>query len=468
MSIVSRKKQPSPATPALDKGTSPPPRRKRRLRAFAGTFLGLVLLVGLLPTIIAHTPLMAYCVRRAAMLDGTITFRGASMAWFSPAALSGIEIRDAQNQTVLEADRLTCDRSLWKLLLNSSNVGTLRIEKPRLNAKLTRDGNNVQAVLARWLSGPVNASSWSVDLSVEVVDGEATIVDQEAQQSWHVSDLQFAFSMARGEASAAMRFNGANLYGFQVGSGQLKLHLAEGVLRADPLEVTCNQGRLALQPELRMDRQPMEFSLSAGTPAQQIQLDQATCRSALKYVVPMLASATQSQGQFSIELDGCLIPIGDWNHAEIAGRMIVHSATMSPGPMVRQLASLVAASPALVRIPPESVIQFRMTGGRIYHQGLALEFPDVTVRTYGSVGLDDTLKLMVETSVPLNWLPSNAITDAIKKQKVQIPMGGTLKAPQLDLDELARAKNQVLGNLARSVLQSDLGNQLNRLLQRQR
>ena len=106
-----------------------------------------------------------------------------------------------------------------------------------------------------------------------------------------------------------------------------------------------------------------------------------------------------------------------------------------------------AASPSLVRIEPESVILFRMTGGRIYHQGLALQFPDVTMRTYGSVGLDDSLKLMVETSVPLTWLPSNAVTDAIKKQKMQIPVGGTLKSPQLDLGELARVKSQFLGNL---------------------
>ena len=70
-----------------------------------------------------------------------------------------------------------------------------------------------------------------------------------------------------------------------------------------------------------MDRQPMEFRLSAGTLASQIQLDQAACRSALKYVVPVLASVTQSQGQFSIQLDGCRIPIGDLNRAEIAGRI---------------------------------------------------------------------------------------------------------------------------------------------------
>jgi len=270
------------------------------------------------------------------------------------------------------------------------------------------------------------------------------------------------FAQAQGEASATVQFAGANIYGFQVGQGKLKVHLANGVLRADPLEVSCNQGRLALQPELRMDLQPMQFRLSAGTLASQIQLDQAACRSALRYVVPALTSVTQSQGQFSIQLEGCRIPIGDLNHAEVAGRIIVHSATMNSGPLIEQLASLVSASPSLIHIEPESVILFRMTGGRIYHQGLALQFPDVTMRTYGSVGLDDSLKLMVETSAPLKWLPNNAVTDTIKKQKLQIPVGGTLKSPQLDLGELARVKSQFLSNLG--VLESEL----NRLIQPQK
>ncbi len=1037
MSIGSKKKQQRPATVAPEKQASirPTGRKRRGLMALAIGALGLVLVVGLLPTIIAHTSLMAFFVRRAAMLDGTITFQSASIGWFSPVSISGIEIRDAQGDTVLEAESLTCDRSLLKLAFNSSNIGTLRIEKPQLSAKLSRDGSNVEVLLARWFSGPSSSSSKGVDLSLEIDDGEATILDQETQQSWHVTGLQFALDTSRrlawptrmegaatvddrghpgglalkahlkasdappadpsawsglagtegdfslqtttlplamfqrlaagripglkldgtlgsnialqwtgpanvklngslsgddlsiaspslgsdvvrlqkvqatctaarqdkqltvdeakiicdagnlsaaghvdlgdrglttladllgqpgcslqgtldlprlaqllpgtlrvrpgleitsgqvqltarttgpaagspadasaaaawqarletsrvtavdrgrqiswdkpvaidvalhqtdqgpvvdslrcqsdflsvdasgtpdrltasvtlklqqlcddlgrfvdmggvvlsgdgggklqlvrnaagdfetggqldlrnfqlvvpqrqpwaedslsvaftakghadlsaptrldeatvqlrssgdqadirlaqpvaelnartlwllalqmqgrldrwparlapvasaaglrlagnyqassqvtlsadslafhqtkidatqltvagatwnwsnpavelntagrfdfassrleinsaqllastislgvkdlvcsapgngpvqidgsivydwdklngllqpytgksiqffgagtipisyrgplgqtaAQASAAVQFTGANLYEFQLGPGELKVHLANGVLQADPLEVTCNQGRVALQPSLRMDRQPMEFRLSAGTLANKVQLDQAACRSALRYVVPVLASVTQSQGQFSIVLDGCRVPIGDLNRAEIAGRIIVHSATMNPGPLIEQLASLVATSPSLIHIQPESVILFRMTGGRIYHQGLALQFPDVTMRTYGSVGLDDSLKLMVETSVPLAWLPNNAVTDAIRNRKLQIPVGGTLQSPKLDLAELARVKSQLLGNLG--VLGSELGGELNRLISPQK
>jgi len=279
---------------------------------------------------------------------------------------------------------------------------------------------------------------------------------------------QGPLSGAGGEAVASVQFAAASVYGLQLGPGELKAHLANRILRTEPLEVACSQGRIALQPELRMDRQPMEFRVSAGTLARQVQLDEAACRSALKYAVPVLASVTQSKGQFSIELDGCSIPIGDLNRAEIAGRVIVHSAEMTPGPVLKHLATTLAANPKLVAIPAGSVIQFRMTGGRIYHQGLTLECPELTVRTYGSVGLDESLKLMIETSVPLAWLPNNTVTDAVKKQKMQIPMGGTLKSPQLDVVELARVKNQVLGNLARGVLQTELGNSLNRILQPQR
>ena len=271
---------------------------------------------------------------------------------------------------------------------------------------------------------------------------------------------------SQGEGSAALRFAGADLYGFQVGPGEVRLRLANGILRADPLEATCNQGRLALQPELQFDRQPIEFRLSAGTLASRVQLDEAACHSALKYVVPILDSVTNSKGQFSIQLDGCRIPLGNLNRAEIAGRIIVHSAEMNPGPLLRQMASVAAVSPSLVHIEPESVILFRMTAGRIYHQGLALQFPELTMRTFGSVGLDDSLKLMVETSVPLAWLPSNAVTEAIRKRKMQIPVGGTLKSPQLDRDEFARIKSQLLSNLG--VLESQLGNQLNRLIQPQK
>ncbi len=524
----------------------------------------LALLVALLPTILVHTPLLGFFLRRAANLNGSISFQSASLGWFTTTSLSGVVVRDGQGETVLEADRVAIDRSLPRLIFSSSNLGKLRIEKPRLSGKLTRDGCNVQAVLANWLNRPASASGSGgstgagVDLALEIADGEATIVHQETQQTWRVANLQLALDLARQQAlptrlegsaayqgeiaalqpwidaasgSAAPRlsgrlsgsvavqqtdgefacksendieqlavavpsgktfedprlhctvqcsyqtadgsvkldqsviqFSGGEVYGLQVGQGELRLRLADGTLQTDLPPVACNDGTVSAHCELRIAGQQPEFRLSAGTLADHVQLSPAACRSALKYVVPFIASSTQSQGQFSIQLDGCRIPLGNLSKAEIGGRVIVHSASVAPGAMVQQLTPFLSAPPSLVRIPPETVILFRMTGGRIYHQGLVMQFPELTMRTYGSVGLDDSVKLMVETSVPLAWLPPSAVTDAIKKQKMQVPIGGTLDSPRLDLAELANVKKQVLGNLARGVMQSGLGQQLNQLI----
>jgi hypothetical protein len=557
MSTVIKKKQPRPAEATI--AAKKPPRRKRRRLAIGGISLLIVaLLVGLLPTILVHTPLLRVVLRRAARLDGSLSFQSATLGWFSSTSITGITIRDAQGETVIEADRITCDRALPRLIFSSTHLGTLRIEKPRLNITISREGSNLQTVFARWLNAPSSTSGCGVDLVLEVADGEAAICNQETQRAWHLANLQLATTLARqlvwptslegtvsyqGEIAplqpwieaatgnaglrlagrvsgtaavqqtdgnvtckaendieqlsveapsmqpfhdprvhcamqcsyqtadgllkidqTAIQFTGGNVYGFQIGPGELKCRLDNGTLQTEPLQVTCNQGTLCMQPELRMAVQPMEFRLSAGTLASRVQLGPAACRSALKYVVPVLASATQSQGQFSIQLDGCRIPLGDLSRAEIGGRVIVHSAAMTAGPMVRQLTPFLTSPPSLVRIPADTVVLFRMTGGRIYHQGLVLEFPELTVRTFGSVGLDDTLKLMVETSVPLGWLPKSGATDAIRKQKMQIPLGGTLDSPQLDLAELARVKKQVLGNLVHGVLESRLGEQLNRFI----
>ena len=571
MPTFTKKKQPGPANAPAVARTPPsaaaerrPPRRKRRHLAVGGILLlTMVVLVVLLPTILVHTPLLGFFARRAVRLDGSLAFQSASLGWFSPTSITGIVVRDGQGETVLEADQLTINRSLPRLIFNSKNLGTLRIEKPRLSAKLFRDGSNLQTVLARWLDPPQPAGGASaggsgagVDLSVEVADGEATVVHQETQQSWHIANFQLAVDLARqgaanaregsaayqGEIAALQPSVDAATHGtacgwqaasverspssrptafspasrkttsgswplsslrdsrfktrtrlrcsaaiksptayssltirnpvqrrrscmvFNLGRAELKLQYADGTLRSSCRPSRATRGRSARQSELRLAGQPMEFRLAAGTLADHVELGPAACKSALRYVVPVLASATQSQGQFSIQLDGCRIPLGDLTKAEIGGRVIVHSATMASGPIVQQLTPFLSSPPSLVRIPAETVILFRMTGGRIYHQGLVLEFPELTMRTFGSVGLDDSLKLMIETSVPLTWLPRSALTDAIKKQKMQIPVDGTLQSPRLDLAELARVKTQVLGNLAHGVMQSGLGQQLNQLI----
>jgi hypothetical protein len=268
--------------------------------------------------------------------------------------------------------------------------------------------------------------------------------------------------LAKAEADASVRWERADAYGFQVGPGELKAVLAGGVLQTEPLDLAVNGGRLLLAPRVRLAPKPSELNLPPGPLVKQVQITPAMCASALKYIAPVLADVSTAQGNFSIDLDGCRIPLDDPAKGEMAGRFTIHSVQVGPGPLVRELAILLGrAAPANLR--RESVVPFRMVGGRVYHQGLELIFPDLTIRTYGSVGLDQTLAVMAEMPVPPKWIGNNVLGSALRDQTIRLPIGGTLSKPQLDRREMDRVSRQFLENAARNVLIDELQKQLDRL-----
>ncbi len=263
------------------------------------------------------------------------------------------------------------------------------------------------------------------------------------------------------QASAGIGWQWANVYGFAIGPGQLSARLADGMLQIEPLDLTVGQGHLRLTPQLQL-AQPRELTLSPGPIVERVQIDPQMCASLLKYVAPVLAGVTSAEGAFSIDLDGCQIPLADPAQGEIAGRFTVHSVQIGPGPLVQELAVLLGrAAPATLR--RESVVQFRMIQGRVYHEGLELIFPDLTIRTRGSVGLDQTLAIMAEMPIPPKWLGNNPLGSALRNQTIRIPIGGTLDRPQLDRRVLDQLSRQFLQKAARNVLQDEMNRQLDRL-----
>ena len=53
-----------------------------------------------------------------------------------------------------------------------------------------------------------------------------------------------------------------------------------------------------------------------------------------------------------------------------------------------------------VKLAEQSKVDFRDRADRVYHRGLELQFPEIMVRTYGSVGFDQSLAIMAEMNVP--------------------------------------------------------------------
>lgn len=263
------------------------------------------------------------------------------------------------------------------------------------------------------------------------------------------------------QGQAACGWRSGMLYGLPLGPADLHARLGGGLVRLDPLDVAVSGGRLKLQLDLRLDPGPAELTIPAGAQASQIQITPEMCDQGLKYVAPILAGVTRADGKFSVDLDGCRLPLADPKQGDLAGRFTVHDITVAAGPLVQELAVLLQR-PSEVKLTQQSVVPFRMYQGRIYHRDLQLVFPEFTIRTYGSVGLDQTLALMAEMPVPPKWLGNNPLGAALTNQTIKLPIGGTLAAPKLDQQALAQASAQFFRDSATNVLKDELGKQLDR------
>jgi translocation and assembly module TamB len=276
---------------------------------------------------------------------------------------------------------------------------------------------------------------------------------------------------ARGGATTFEKLNGAaalgwqqaNLYGFQLGRATLTARLNQGLVRVEPTDIPVNTGKVRLAPSLRLGPGPMELQADAGTVVDHVSITPEMANERLKYVVPILAGVAQVSGQFSVALDELRMPLDNPSAGTMAGRMTVHAVDIGPSTLLQELAPLVK-QPLTASLKRESVVDFKLIQGRIYHQGLEFAFPECTVKTSGSVGLDQTVSMVAEVTLPANLLPNVPVASAaLSNRGIRIPIGGSLQRFGIDGRALAEATKQTLQNAAEGALQQGLNRGLDRL-----
>ena len=257
---------------------------------------------------------------------------------------------------------------------------------------------------------------------------------------------------------------------------KLKGELADMTVK--PIDVTIGEGRLKLSPHVLLDRTPILLVLDKGPAIEKVRFSPEQCKSWLKYVAPIMADATQVEGRFSVDLDGAKVPLPDPKTGDVAGTLKIHSAQVRSGPLVDQFVTLIrqiegilrkrsagsaANGPSTLLTMSEHDVPFRMVDGRVHHRGLAFSSGDVVIRTSGSVGFDETLSLVAEVPIPDKWVGSDRLLAGLKGHVLRIPIGGTLKRPQIDSRALAELARQLAGSAANRWIENELGKQMDKL-----
>jgi hypothetical protein len=277
-----------------------------------------------------------------------------------------------------------------------------------------------------------------------------------------------------------LSWEAAQVQGFSIGPAVAKSELQGGILTLDPLDLVVSEGQVHVTPQFDLRGAQHVLRHGPGRVVENVRISPEMCQSWLKYLAPLVADATAADGRFSISLsNAATVPLDQPRAASAEGVLKVHSAQIGPGPLALRFIWLAEQVEAVLerRVPsatapdtaqwiqlPEQEVPFRFDQQRVEHRGLQMVAGDVVIRTSGSVGLDQSLSLLAEVPIRDEWVARDQWLSTLRGQTLQIPVGGTMSNPQLDVRVLDQLARQLVGGAATRLIEQELQRGLDRLL----
>jgi hypothetical protein len=295
-----------------------------------------------------------------------------------------------------------------------------------------------------------------------------------------------AASIAKLKASFEAPWQSADLYGLPVGGAKLAATLQRGLVQVNPLDVAVGDGRLTATAAITLDPPPETLALKPGPLVTNVAVSQQVSDRLLKYIAPVMADATRSEGKFSMSLSEFTMPLSQPTtgppQGRAAGVLNIHQVRVLPSPavaewltMARQIANMakegVAVAPQTSESPLVTIenrqVEFQMINGRVYHRGMQFAVGDVLVQSEGSVGVDETLDLVIAIPILDEWVDKRpTYLGRMRGQAIRIPVQGTLSRPKINRDALTQLSSQLLESAAAGAIEGGLNKLLEKLKSR--
>jgi translocation and assembly module TamB len=276
-------------------------------------------------------------------------------------------------------------------------------------------------------------------------------------------------SLAALTANSGLGWDAVKAFGFEMGTGEFTARLADGVGTVSPVSATFGGGRVSLQPTLKFTPGPGAVSFAKGRVVEKAKLTPAVCAGAVGYALPVVANAAQAEGEVSFDLDDSRVPLADFAGATLRGRLLVHRAAVSAGPVVSEIVQLIGEPAPKVVLANEMTVPIRVEAGRVHHENLTLTVNGYAIKTNGSVGFDGTLALVADVPIPGSFpgLKNNpALKKALEGKVVRVPIGGTMSRPAVDRTGFNNAVAAVARDAAKDAAKDAGLDLLNRELER--
>ena len=385
---------------------------KRKAIVAVALLLVVALLVVLLPSLILQAPARRWIMRDLLAQHGVdADIRHISLGWFKPLRVEGVKLGPVDKPTLVRAERIESDRTLWSAITEGVELGRLSIDRPEIHLWMEKDSSNLEfpkleEALAR--EDPANG-------------GEK----QTAGPNEAPTPTEAALPAERTRLTVDVR--------------DASLFVKTPTMTE---EVNVFSG-LDLAAELNQDESGRTVLVPPGRILDHGKISPELCEGGLKYIVPILAEATWTKGEFSIDLDACIIDLDNPEESLVSGTLHVHSIEAGIrndllAAAGKRVATLLGKDVEAIHLADESKISFHVRDGLVWHDGVEFGLPrvspDLVVRSAGSVSFDEQIDLTVEIPTPLHLIADGAFAKALMGRSLVLKSTGTLEKPEVAVD----------------------------------
>jgi len=203
------------------------PRRRR----WPWILLILLVIIALLPNLIGwfglHNQLIPMAIGD---FQGDVKIRSASVGWFQPVKLQGVEAKDLAGNPLATIEEIQTSKRLYEFI-SGSDYGEVTIRKPVVFFRGRRDGSNLEDSISKYLAeaqpSPLNDQSATSEpfvlpkMIVNVHEGAARIEAEGSNQVWQIDGLEVSAEVSGAQAplTATAQFRASSFS--PSGSGQL-------------------------------------------------------------------------------------------------------------------------------------------------------------------------------------------------------------------------------------------------------
>lgn len=366
--------------PTVNPMTVDRPRSRRAKFLKAGLICGLLLtMVGAaLPSLIAGTMKRRVVAHALAGSGARADVAELSLGWFSPTVASGVQIQKDKDGSSMQAEKIEVGKSLLDFVKGSLRGASVTLHDPKFRFFVGGEGRQL------------SPDSFP-EMKTAVRNGSLTVVSAETR---------------------------------------------EPVVEIPHLNFDANVKELSGNAR--------ELTIAPGTIVTREKLTPELCDRGLGLIAPMLADAADIDGEVSLHLSSLRMVIKEDGAVmeELKGEIVIHEANATGGSTIADISRVMAdvlrrRVPTKVQVLRDSRIAFHYRDGRVFHEGFAFVLPEISnelvLKTTGSVGIDETLDLVLSVNVPKTMTEQYAVLAAFSDKPIEVAIKGSFDKPAVGL-----------------------------------